>query len=95
MLFHIIARDKANALELRLRTRPAHLDHAHGLGAQMKLGGPLLSADGETMIGSVMIIEAADRTELDAILAADPYVKAGLFAEIEIKPFRWLINAPP
>ena len=94
-LFHITAMDKPDSLALRLATREAHLAHARGLGAKLKLAGPLLTDDGESMIGSIFVIEAADRDELDAIVAADPYVKAGLFAHVDIKPFRQVLPALP
>jgi uncharacterized protein len=94
-LFLVTATDKAGALELRLSTRPAHLDYIRGFGPRIKLGGPFLAEDRDTPKGSILLIEAPDRAALDAILAADPYVKAGLFADVDVKEFRWVVNAPP
>ena len=48
----------------------------------------MTSEDGEAMIGSVLIIEAADRAEAEAFAAGDPYAKAGLFESVTIKPFK-------
>lgn len=94
-LFHIMAMDKPDSAALRLATRQAHLDFANALGPKLKLGGPMLSDDGAAMIGSVFVIEADDREELAMILAADPYAKAGLFARVDVRPFRQVFPTPP
>lgn len=94
-LYFVIATDKPNALETRRAARPAHLDYINGFGPRVKLGGPFLDQDRETPIGSILLIEADDRGAVDAILAEDPYVKAGLFAHVEVKEWRWVVNAPP
>lgn len=93
-LFVVEARDRKGALALRLETRAAHLAWLEGLGAVVKLGGPLLEAAGATPVGSLLIFEAADRASLDALLAEDPYVKAGLFETVTVQPFRWVIRPP-
>ncbi|MEM1138425.1 MAG: YciI family protein [Pseudomonadota bacterium] len=91
MLFCIHALDKPGSQDLRLATRQAHLDYAHG-GA-VKLGGPLLDEAGE-MVGSLIVIEAADLAAAKAWSADDPYTKAGLFAEVQIRPWRWVVGNP-
>jgi len=40
------------------------------------------------------VLEAADLAAARAFAAADPYAKAGLFASVEVRPWRWLIGAP-
>ena len=46
--------------------------------------GPLLSDDGVSWVGSAMLIELRDRPEVDAMLAGDPFVLAGLYEDVEI-----------
>jgi uncharacterized protein len=94
-LYFVIATDKPNAIETRLATRPDHLDYINTLGPRVKLGGPFLDKDRETPVGSILLIEAEDRGALDTILANDPYVKAGLFANVDVKEWRWVVHAPP
>ena len=86
MLYAVTALDKPNALEIRLANRDAHLAYAATLPIAM--GGPMLSDNGQSMVGSLLVIEAEDRAALDAILAADPYAKAGLFASVTVRPFK-------
>ena len=88
--FVLLCRDKPNCIELRLQTRAAHLEYLATLTEPILMAGPLLSDD-EKPIGSLIIIEAQSYKRAEAIAAADPYAKAGLFAEVEIKPFRKVI----
>jgi uncharacterized protein len=92
-LFVVTCTDKPGALEVRLANRPAHLDYVRALGPKIRAAGPFL--DGEDKpAGSILICDVADRAALDALLAADPYAQAGLFASVDVKPFRWVIGAP-
>jgi uncharacterized protein YciI len=88
MLYAITCLDNPNSLELRLANRAAHLDYAKGWENKIALAGPLLSDDGQTMIGSLFLVEGEDRAEIDRFLAGDPYGKAGLFQKIEVRPFK-------
>lgn len=91
MLFAITCLDKPDSGHIRMENRPAHLDFAKAAGDRLKMGGPLLSDDGERMIGSMLVVDAADRAELGAWLEQDPYAKAGLFESVTIRPFKWLL----
>jgi uncharacterized protein YciI len=90
MLFVITWIDKKDSLALRLSVREAHLAFARDTG-RIKLGGPFLDDEGQ-MCGSLMIVEAADLDEAKAWHANDPYVKAGLFASSEIRPWKATFN---
>jgi uncharacterized protein YciI len=46
--------------------------------------GPLLSDDGSEWLGSALLVEMADRAAVEAMLADDPYTRAGLYADVEI-----------
>jgi uncharacterized protein YciI len=87
MLFAVIRHDKPNSLSLRLSERPKHLQYLETVLNQITYGGALLDGDGK-QIGSILIIDAADKTAADAFAIADPYVDAGLFAETVVRQFR-------
>ncbi|WP_022693757.1 YciI family protein [Ponticaulis koreensis] len=91
-LFHVIALDKPDALDLRLENRAAHLEWAKAAGETVRMAGPLLADDGESFIGSVFLIEAESEEALKAFQAEDPYVKAGLFQTVDIRPFKLVIS---
>jgi len=90
MLFVVTAIDKPDSLSLRLATREAHFAYAKDTGV-IKLGGPFLDAKGD-MAGSLIIFEATDFDAAKAWHAGDPYVKAGLFAHSEVRPWKATFN---
>jgi uncharacterized protein YciI len=91
MLYAMIAKDAPGALQTRLDTRPAHLDHLNSLGKKLVFAGALLNTD-EQPEGSIVVFEAADLAEAEALAAADPFVAAGVFAGYEVKRWRIAIN---
>ncbi len=91
MLFSILCEDHADSEALRKATRDDHLAYIGGF--QVTLAGPLLSDDGATMIGSLILLEAASLQEAQAFAASDPYKLAGLFQNVTIRPFRQVIPA--
>lgn len=93
MLFALLCTDKPNQLQVRLDTRPAHLEYLDGLGDTVKFAGPFLGEDGKPN-GSLVVIEAEDKNAAAEIAANDPYAKAGVFADVTIRPWNWVINNP-
>ena len=90
--FLINARDKANALELRMANRPAHLEWAKSHMDRILMLGPVFGDDGETFAGSSGVVEFDSLQDAKDWAAQDPYAKAGLFQSVEIVPFKWLLG---
>jgi uncharacterized protein YciI len=86
MLYFVHRADKPGTHDLRMQTRPAHMEFADGLGDTLYFAGPTMDDDGN-MNGSVWIIEAADRDEAAAITARDPYEEVNLFESKIIRAF--------
>ena len=93
MLFALICTDKPNSLELRQQARPDHLKFLESLGSSMKAAGPFTDDEGKPT-GSLVMIEAPNRAAISEIATRDPYAIAGLFASVEIRPWKWLIKNP-
>jgi uncharacterized protein YciI len=91
MLFVAVCLDKPGGLETRLETRPAHLAWLEGLGARLKLAGPFLKDD--RPVGSMLIAEAEDEADAAKLFAGDPYIAAGLFASVDVRPWRLVKGA--
>jgi len=94
-LFLVNARDKTGSSELRLANRQDHLQWASGFSDKIAMAGPVLSDDGENMIGSTFVIEFETIAEAREWATEDPYAKAGLFDRTEIIPFLWLLGGGP
>jgi uncharacterized protein len=94
-LFAFVCADKPGHLNVRMETRPAHVDHLNALNEKgvLKMAGPFLDGEGKPN-GSLVIVEAETIEDARAIADADPYTKAGLFQSVEVKPFNWVFNKP-
>ena len=86
MQFMAYCLDKSGALEIRMANRPKHVEYLTSYNDKLLFAGPLL--DGEAMIGSLLVLELADRAEMDKFLANDPYAKAGLFQSVSVHGVR-------
>ncbi|WP_029012052.1 YciI family protein [Niveispirillum irakense] len=92
MHFILECHDKAGALDLRMATRPPHLEYLTGLGDKITIAGPILGEDGKP-VGSLLILDVADLAEAESIAANDPYAKAGLFQTVTLRPYRKVLPA--
>lgn len=90
MLFIVTAIDKDNSLDLRMATREAHFAYAKKTDC-IRLGGPFLDSKGD-MAGSLIIFEAENLDAARKWHSDDPYVKAGLFAHSEVRPWKLTFN---
>ena len=94
MLFSIVCVDKPNSVQLRMDTRPDHVEHLKAHADRLLLAGPNLAEDGETLIGSILVFQAESEAEARAFADADPYTKVGLFESVTIKGFRKVLVKP-
>ncbi len=95
MLYCIIGNDGADTLRKRIEARPAHLERLKQLQAdgRLVLAGPFPAIDaedpGETgFAGSLVVAQFDSLEEAQEWAAADPYVSAGVYERISVKPFR-------
>lgn len=93
MLYALLCTDKPDSLDLRMQVRPDHVVYLKSLGDRLKIAGPFLDDAGK-MMGSLVVVESADRAGAEAMSANDPYRKSGLFASVEIRAWNWTINNP-
>jgi uncharacterized protein len=93
MLFALLCTDKPESLDLRLKERPGHVAYLDSLGDRLAFAGPFTD-DAGSPIGSLVMVDAADRAGAEMIAANDPYSKAGLFASVDIRAWKWSIKNP-
>jgi uncharacterized protein YciI len=95
MFYAIISEDNPNSLEKRLSARPAHLARLQTLANEGRLlvAGPHPAIDSEDpgeagFSGSLVIAEFASLTEAQIWADQDPYIEAGVYAEVKVKPYK-------
>ncbi|MGI9282239.1 MAG: YciI family protein [Endozoicomonas sp.] len=95
MLYAVISEDVENSLPLRKTARPAHLERLEALKAQgrLVLAGPCPAIDssdpGEAgFSGSIVIAEFDSLSAAQSWADADPYVAAGVYDSVSVKPFK-------
>ena len=95
MWYAIIAEDTPNSLEKRLSTRPAHLARLTALqeAGRLLLAGPFPAIDSTDpgpagFSGSLIVAEFSSLTAANTWANDDPFVQAGVYANVIVKPFR-------
>lgn len=98
MLYAIVGEDVSDSLEQRLAARPAHLARLLELDSagRMVLGGPFPSIDSPDpgpagFSGSLIVAEFDSLAAAQAWADADPYVAAGVYARVTVRPFRQVL----
>ena len=84
MLIAFHGLDRPDAGTLRQELLPAHAEYQHHRGNPV--GGPLRDADGVTC-GTLIIFEAHSIADAEQLMAGDPFVTGGLFAQTSITEF--------
>ena len=95
MLYTIVGIDVENSLPLRKSVREAHLARLQTLQdeGRLLLAGPNPAIDSEDpgeagFSGSVIVAEFPDLEEARRWADADPYIAAGVYASVAVKPFK-------
>lgn len=95
MLYLIYSLDVPNSLENRLSVRPAHLARLQALrdDGRLVVAGPNPAIDSNDpdaagFSGSTVIAEFASLADARAWAEQDPYVAAGVYADVTVKPFK-------
>ncbi len=100
MWYAIVTEDTPNSLEKRLANRPAHLARLTALqeAGRLLLAGPFPAIDSidpgpAGFTGSLIVAEFNTLAEAETWANADPFVSAGVYASVSVKPFRKTLPA--
>jgi len=95
MYYSIVSEDVDNSLPLRKQARPAHLARLEDLkqAGRLLVAGPSPAIDSEDpgeagFTGSVVIAEFDSLADAERWAEADPYIEAGVYAKVSVKPFK-------
>jgi uncharacterized protein YciI len=100
MLYALVGQDASDSLARRLAARPAHLARLQALqdAGRLLLAGPFPAIDAGDpgpagFTGSLVVAEFASLADAQAWADADPYVAAGVYAGMTVKPFKKVLPA--
>ena len=100
MLYVIIGEDRPGSLDQRMAARPAQVERLQALQAEGRLiiAGPCPAIDSPDpgpagFSGSIIIAEFTSLAAAQAWAGADPYVAAGVYAKVTVKPFKKALPA--
>ncbi|NBI13375.1 YciI family protein [[Haemophilus] felis] len=95
MYYVIFAQDKPNTLAQRLAVREKHLARLSQLQAENRLlvAGPNPAIDNENpsdagFTGSTVIAQFDSLQQAQKWASEDPYVEAGVYGDVIVKPFK-------
>ncbi|UZE94709.1 YciI family protein [Alkalimarinus alittae] len=98
MFYAIISEDIPNSLEKRKLSRPAHLERLQLLkqAGQLFVAGPHPAIDSNDpgehgFTGSLVIAEFSSLAEAQKWADNDPYVSAGVYSKVTVKPFKHVL----
>jgi uncharacterized protein YciI len=95
--FAVWATDRAGMLEVRERVRDAHRARLRDPGShpvRVVLGGPTVDDAHDTMNGTLLVVQAERLADVRRFVAEDPYMLAGVYADVQIRPWRWGLAVP-
>jgi len=87
MLFIVYCLDKPRVTELRAANMAAHRDYIDTKPIKLLLSGPLTTDDGQGVVGSFFMVDAADRAQVERFQRNDPLFKSGIWASTEVRAF--------
>ena len=100
MLYVIIGEDHPGTLDQRMAARPSHVERLQALQAEARLilAGHCPAIDSPDpgpagFSGSIIIAEFTSLVAAQAWADADPYVAAGVYAKVTVKPFKKVLPA--
>lgn len=95
MLYSIVGTDTSNSLDKRKAARPEHLARLQALrdAGKLVIAGPFPAVDNEDpaeagFTGSLIVAEFASLEAAKTWADNDPYVTAGVYAQVSVKPFK-------
>lgn len=95
MWYAIVGQDVPESLDKRMAARPAHVARLQTLQSEgrLLLAGPFPAADAADpgaagYSGSLIVAEFATLAAAQEWANADPYVAAGVYQEVRVRPFR-------
>lgn len=87
MLFAIFCIDKPGMAGTRAAAMEAHREYLEAAPFKNVMSGPLVDDDGETIVGSLYLLDAENRGVIDQMMKEDPLCQADIWETVEVRAF--------
>lgn len=98
MYFAVFALDKSGTADLRNTHFDAFREYLHDHPDHPDVvvhhGGPILSDDGNTMVGTQLVLETSSLEAARAFVSDSPFGRVDLYAELQVHPWNWMTGSP-
>ena len=87
-MYAVICFDRPDSAALRDAHRAAHVEFLNANAGRIAYGGPLKNAADGPSTGALIILNCASRQEAEAIAAADPFFRGGVYESVSVRAFK-------
>jgi uncharacterized protein len=87
-MYAILCFDRPGSATLRDAHRAAHQEFLKGNASRILYGGPLKDAPDGPSTGALIVVDCATREEAEALIAADPFRRAGVYESVAVRAFK-------
>lgn len=87
-MYAIVCYDRPDSAPLRDEHRAAHQDFLKRNEKKIVFGGPLKNAADGPSTGALLVVDCATRAEAEALIAADPFNRGGVYESVAVRAFK-------
>ncbi len=87
-MYAVICFDRPDSAALRDAHRAAHMEFLDAHAARIVYGGPLKNAADGPSTGALIVLDCATRKEAEALAAADPFFRGGVYESVAVRAFK-------
>ena len=92
-MYAIVCFDRPDSASLRDRHRAAHQKFLGENSAKIVFGGPLRNTPAGPSSGALIVVDCGTREEAEALIAADPFYRGGVYESVSIRAFKQVFPA--
>ena len=87
-MYAIVCFDRPDSAALRDQHRAAHQKFLNENAKQIVFGGPLKNTPEGASTGALIVVDCATRKEAEALIAADPFHRGGVYESVAVRAFK-------
>ena len=87
-MYAIVCFDRPDSAALRDAHRAAHQKFLDENSKKILYGGPLKSTPEGPSTGALLVVDCATRDEAQALIAADPFYRGGVYESVAVRAFK-------